>query len=53
MQTILRILERAGGYRCTCIREVGSNLHVLSRKVELRFGQRVEALYVVCREGQA
>jgi hypothetical protein len=34
------------------IREVGSNLQVLSRKVELGFGQLVEALYMVCRERQ-
>src|SRR5580704_951173 len=39
-------------HRCTRIREAGSNLQVLSRKVELGFGQLVEAVYVVRRERQ-
>lgn len=40
-------------HRCSRIREFGSNLQNLSRKVELGFGQLVEALYVVSRERQA
>jgi hypothetical protein len=27
-------------------------IHVLSRKVEFRFGQLVEALYMVCRKNR-
>src|ERR1700730_4904235 len=34
------------------MREVRGNLHNLSRKVELGFGQLVETLYMVCRERQ-
>ena len=34
------------------MREVGSNFQNVRRKVELRFGQLVEAPYVVCRERQ-
>jgi hypothetical protein len=32
--------------------ELGAMLQVLSRKVELGFGQLVEAVYVVCRKRQ-
>src|ERR1700730_17709193 len=34
------------------MREVRGNIHNLSRKVELGFGQLVETLYMVCRERQ-